>query len=185
MNGVFDLSDFDSYREDNRREVKSSKGGFPASFWESYSAFANTYGGVIILGVKEKEDGTWETTGLQDASKLKKDLWNTINNRTKVSINLLKESDVTVYSHKGDTILVVTVPATDREFKPVFINNDLFGATFKRNNEGDYRCSKAEIQAMLRDQTRQSVDGKLLDGMSLSDFDKESIRSYRFWLETR
>ena len=79
----FDMSQFDSYREDNRREVKKAKGGLPLSLWETYSAFANCYGGVIILGVKENHDGSWNMTGLENASKLKKDFWNAINDRKK------------------------------------------------------------------------------------------------------
>ena len=51
LENTFDLSQFDEYREDNRREVKKANGGLPTSLWDTYSSFANCYGGVIILGV--------------------------------------------------------------------------------------------------------------------------------------
>ena len=120
MGKDFDLSQFNEYREDNRREVKKAGEGLPISLWDTYSAFANCYGGVIILGVKEEKDGNWTTTGLRNASKLRKDFWDTINNPKKVSINLLSEDDVQIYEvgDKKDVIMVIYVPMAKREQKP-------------------------------------------------------------------
>lgn len=36
-------------------EFKWARGGVPSDFWSSYSSFVNTDGGVIILGVWEKD----------------------------------------------------------------------------------------------------------------------------------
>ena len=165
----FDIAQFDSYREDNRREVKKAKGGLPLSLWESYSAFANCYGGVIILGVKENKDGSWYMTGLDNAAKLRKDLWDTINNKNKVSINLLTDDDVEIFEENSGVIMVIHVPKAKREQKPVYINGDMFSGTFRRNWEG----------AMLRDQPEETADMKILQDMSLDVLNSETVHAYR------
>ena len=114
---------------------------------------SNCYGGMILLGVVEQSDGSFVTTGLKDVEKLRKDFWNTVNNRKKVSVNLLTDEDVTSYEVNGDIVLAIHIPRAKREDKPVYINDDLFGGTFRRNGEGDYHCTKSEVRAMLRDQT--------------------------------
>ena len=122
--------------------------------WETYSAFANTYGGVILLGVKEREDGTFETVGLTpvEAEHLRQDFWNTVSNRSKVSAVLPIESEVEVLEADGGMVVAIHVPRAPREERPVYINGDLFAGTYRRRGEGDYRCTRQEISAMLRDQ---------------------------------
>lgn len=177
---LFDITQFDSYREDNRREVKKAKGGLPNSLWETYSSFANCYGGVIILGVKENEDGSWYATGLENEAKLRKDFWDTIHNRSKVSVNLVTDKDVETYEDaNGKLIMVVHVPAAKREQKPGYINDDMFNGTFRRNWEGDYHCERREVLAMLRDEPEETMDMKVLEERSLSDLDIETVHAYR------
>lgn len=176
---MFDISKFNEYREDDKLEIKKAKGGLPLSLWETYSLFANTNGGVIILGIAENKDGSFRLTGLEDDAKLQKDFWNTINNRRKVSINLLKEEDIEVYREPDGIIIVIYVPRAERDNKPVYINDDMFSGTFRRNWEGDYKCTTDEVKAMLRDQPEATSDMKVLDEFSMEDLDYETIHGYR------
>ena len=181
MEKLFNISKFDLYKEDNRREVKKANGGLPNDMWETYSSFANTYGGVIILGVKELDDKHWKTTGLKvaDKEKILDNLWNLVHNPKKVNINLLSESDVETYEVDEDIIIVIEVPMAKRSQKPVYINNDMFTGTFRRTHSGDYKCTRLQVKAMLRDQTENTIDMGVLDDAEMSDFNNETIQGYR------
>jgi len=179
MNSMFKVENLYEYKEDNRLEVKRAKHGLPSSLWDTYSAFANCYGGVIVLGIAENKDSSWTVTGLRDEAKLLKEFWDTINNRTKVSINLLKEDDVETYDENGNIIMVIHVPKASRDQKPVYINDDIFGGSFRRNGEGDYHCTKSEVLAMLRDQPEDTADMKVLVNVDIEKLDMESVHGYR------
>lgn len=181
MKESFDINKLDIYKENNRLEVKKAKGGLPISLWESYSAFANTEGGVIVLGVAENNDKSWRASGLSatDTDKLLKSFWDTVNDSSKVSINLLTDASIETYEIGEHLIIVIHVPKANRDQKPVYINDNMFSGTYKRDWEGDYHCTKEAVRAMLRDAVEDTPDMKLLEDNDISVIDIESLHAYR------
>jgi predicted HTH transcriptional regulator len=91
---LFNWRDIDKYREGNGLEcygIEAEKvaGGLPDSLWETYSALANTKGGLILLGVEELPDRSFKPVGVPDPEKLVQDFWDLADNRKKVSLNIL------------------------------------------------------------------------------------------------
>ena len=119
-------------------EFKRAKGGVPADFWPSYSAFANTDGGTVILGVRE-QDGKREIEGLLDAEKTVADIWNAVNNAEKISANVLFNESVYPVEVDGKQLVVVEVPHAERTVRPVCVGADVFKGSYRRNCEGDCR----------------------------------------------
>jgi len=159
-------------------EFKLAKGGVPASFWESYSAFANTDGGVIILGVKE-DDGKHSVVGVTNANKLVADVWNAANNPQRVSANVLFNHQVYKVDVDGKALVIVEVPRAERTERPVYVGSDVFRGTYRRNGEGDYHCSQEAVEAMIRDKCPETADTCLMEDMTISDLNLESIARYR------
>lgn len=175
---MIDFSNLEKYRENNRIEAKKAMGGLPGSIWETYSAFANTLGGVILLGVEEWPDKTLHAVDLPDPDKLIKEFWNNVNNPNKTSVNLLSSKDVFVQEVDGNHIVVINVPRAERSYRPVYLDGNPL-STYRRNGEGDYKCTKEEYQAMVRDASVKTQDMLVLNEMDMSVFNKESVRSYR------
>ena len=179
---MLDFSNIEKYKENNRLEAKAAAVGLPKSLWATYSAFANTNGGIILLGVTEDAQHQLHVEGVNDADALVTDFWNIINNQSKISINVLNDKDVIVREFDGKKIIIISVPRAQRYDKPIYLDGNLF-SSYKRNGEGDYRCTKEVIQAMLRDASPKTQDMLVLGNMNLDVFDKDTIKRYRIRMQ--
>src|SRR5574344_899348 len=165
-------------------ECKKAQSNLPSSLWETYSAFANTYGGTILLGVHEnmtEKDNSkrFTITGVEDAGKICKDLWNTIHSREKVNLNLLHDEDVDKVTIDGKDVVYINVPQAEYTVRPIYINNNIQRGTYKRNHEGDYHCTEQELKMMLRDANEAGNDRMFLEYYTMDDIDMPTLDRYR------
>jgi ATP-dependent DNA helicase RecG len=155
------------------------KGELPKDFWPTYSAFANSEGGLVVLGVRERNE-MFTAVGLHDVTKVRRELFDGLNNRQKVSTNLLSDEHVREVSLDGATLLMIEVPRATRKQRPVHLTtNPLSGHTFRRLNDGDRVVPDEEVRRMLAEQVEDSRDDHILRGYDLSDLNLETFQTYR------
>ena len=170
-------------------ECKKAESSVPKSAYESYSAFANTKGGYIILGVKEDKSKTkpeerFVLQGIENPEKQREDFWNTING-SKVNVNILKDENVYVVEEEGISLIVIHVPRAEFNMRPVYVGENPYKGTYKRNHEGDYHATEHEVRGMIRDQNPDGNDSLILEYYTMDDIDKETLRKYRQIFEIR
>ncbi|MCQ2085740.1 MAG: ATP-binding protein, partial [archaeon] len=78
MNIIMEQLDIKNLKEGVDLEIKKCKDKLPRSFWETYSSFANTFGGTIVLGIDEKNN--MDNTGVSDPDKVIQEIWDIVNN---------------------------------------------------------------------------------------------------------
>lgn len=154
-------------------------GKLPKDLWETYSAFANTHGGIILLGIQEKPMGTFRPVGVENPQRLITDLFNTLNNSGKVSTNLLSEKDVETITLGGKAIIQIQVPAATRKQKPVFLNGNPIGNTYRRLHDGDRKCDDETVRRMLAECVEDERDSRILPGFTQGDIDPQTFKIYR------
>lgn len=157
---------------------EDGRGALPKDFWPTYSAMANAHGGTVLLGVQEKK-GKFSIAGIDDTERVRRDLFNTLNNPAKVSINLLSDADVLTLTEGGKSILVIHIPPAPRKQKPVYLNGQPLGNSWRRLNDGDRRCDDEEVKRMLVEQVEDERDRRILRHYTMADLDLESLRVYR------
>lgn len=157
---------------------KDGRGKLPDDFWPTYSAMANTRGGYVVLGVKERR-GSLTVVGIQDINTVQKQLFDIANNKAKVNINLLTNEDVKQINIDSKLLLVIRIPSAKRENKPVYLNNQPMKETYIRLHEGDQHCGEEQVKRMMAEQIESCRDDKILNGYNFDDIELESLRAYK------
>jgi predicted HTH transcriptional regulator len=184
MSEEFSLNDLHVLTESVDIECKAAqgrdgRGELPEDFWKSYSAMANSDGGVIWLGIQEKPRGRFRALGLQDVERIRKAVWDNLHNRKQISANLLSEHHVQPVMVSGKTVLRIEVPRAARQIKPVHVGSNPFGGTYLRRYEGDYQADDEAVRRMLAERVEDSRDERILKGFELNELDMDTVLAYR------
>ncbi len=178
------LDDISLLSESEELECKTAAGSdgngqLPNEFWVTYSAMANTSGGTVLLGIRQKKD-TFDVYGIKNINKVRKELVDAANNKNKVSVNLLTNHHIQETTIDGKKILQIYIPRATRQQKPVYLNGNPFGGNaYQRLHEADQKLSDEAVKRMLAEQVEDSRDNRILKGFSIDDLHMPTLRNYR------
>lgn len=158
-------------------EYKAGRSEIPKDFWETYSAFANTDGGTVYLGIDEPKKHQYEIVGVKNPEKRVTDLWNGLCDPRKVSVNLLTDQDVEIINEQGKSIIKISIPEASYSQKPVYINGHK-ELTFKRFDDGDRKATEEQYKYMVVN-SHDDLDNELLNGYDLDDINTKDVLLYK------
>lgn len=158
---------------------QDGRGKLPANFFETYSAMANSHGGVVLLGMKQISEKEFGVIGITEPQKVITELWNGLNNPQLANVNLLRDADVTLLTEFNPPVIKIKIPRASRQQCPVYTRGNPMGGTYRRNHEGDFPCPPEIVKRMLADQLEEGRDNKILTGLDFEAIDLGSFNRYR------
>ena len=160
--------------------LKKLKVGCLKRYGKHIQLFVILKDGIIVLGIKEEQKHKkYLIQGVENEQKILKDFWNSINNKEKVSFNAIDDDNVKILEIDSKTIIVIDIPRANRRNKPIFINNNPLTGTYKRYNDGDFKCAEYEVRAMLIDSSEKSKDSVILEEFNIDNINMDTLKNYR------
>ncbi|MEA3499110.1 MAG: putative DNA binding domain-containing protein [Campylobacterota bacterium] len=180
---IITIEDIIALKEDYDIEFKkalgkSGRGKLPDDIFSTYSAMSNTQGGNIFLGIEEVDDGI-ALSGIKDVESIKKELFDSLNNKQKISVNIISDDNVKVYKFEDSYVIHIIVPQATRQQKPIYKGQNPLQGTYIRQYEGDFRCDESSINKMFAEKTEESRDSKVLKNYDFDDIDMGTFYAYR------
>lgn len=155
-------------------EAKEAKSELPKNIWETVSAFANTSGGWLVLGIKQIGK-KFEVCGVDNIEKLEQDFLGTLRGQ---KFNIKLSASAYKYDLDGKKVLAFHVPSSS--VKPIYYNNP--SNTFVRMGSGDQRATENEIMQMYHDQSFGVRSELSIPDTDISMLNIDTLHSYRAYL---
>ena len=169
------LDNSETLKESQTLEFKEAAAGLPDDIWESYSAFANTEGGEIVLGIHEnKTTHIFSIVGVANPSELIDTFWSTI----KKSFQRRPASTMSEATVEGRSVVVIDVPRASKADKPVRVRIKKADIAFVRRGTTDQKATEHEIQQMEYDKA-YLADRAPLNEIGIDALDHKTIARYR------
>ena len=115
-------------------EVKEARTELPKNIWETVSAFANSSGGWIVLGISQAGK-KFEVCGVEKPEKLEQNFTTVLRSRNKFNVLIDPKCGKYVIDEK----IVLAFFISSSEQKPVYFNS--LTNTFIRTASGDQRAT--------------------------------------------
>ena len=160
-------------------EAKASVDRLPKSVWDSVSAFANTEGGIIILGLDEA-NGFIPAEGF-NPTKTVNALLAGFREGPDAKVSPIPPHQVETVEVDGSFVVVVTIdplrPIPTAQM-PCFVREKgIQRGSFKRVDEQDLRLSPYEIYVFETLKTPADVDRAPVPGVTLDDLSETRMRA--------
>lgn len=163
-------------------EFKKATNTFPQDALTTISAFANTEGGLLVLGVSDDQNREYKITGVQSPEKIIDSLFNMMNNPQRINRNVIPQDNVRTHTIFDDgqekKVIVISIDKENYRNKPIYLKNNM-NLAYYRQGSNDYQCPVEMIKAMSRDASNESYDSIKIADYSIDDFDSDTIKRYR------
>ncbi|MGH3778169.1 MAG: ATP-binding protein [Pseudonocardiaceae bacterium] len=151
-------------------EVKAAVGGLPKSVVETVSAFSNTNGGLIVLGVDEKAGFT--PVRLPDPAKLRDDLVSAVSDQLVPPVR----PSVELVEVDGAVLVVAEIVAMPSGQRPCYVaSRGIATGSFVRVGDGDRRMTQEEIGLAIANRGQPRYDVEPVPEARLTDLDGATL----------
>lgn len=154
-------------------EAKRAATALPRSVRETISAFQNTAGGILVLGLDEAAG--FAVVGVDDPAKIASDLASLCSDAMEPPVRPL----VQIVEVEGRYLVTAEIPVLDLVLRPSYYRGEgMVRGSYLRVNDGDHRMTSYEVQMVVASRGQPVEDLQPVRGTSPADLESRMVVAY-------